>query len=257
MKNQNPRCADVACGQNTLVLQIVVILVSFFHLSVFANRLTSRGVKLVLLPFSFGVSICTAQVSASLDCREPPLAFRADIRSPDAWEMAWEARWPETSDALSTWRNEQFELLVEMWRHAAPILPRLKREALDAGVPESAAALLWWSTLNNPFGPDAGRREAKELDDQLLSLQAEEAMAWGHAQSQSTLPLDDWACAVRTGMRLFENFDLPEVHVVCEGETVYSIARTWNVSPICLSVKNDVWDDIQPGMTLLIPQLLD
>ena len=82
-------------------------------------------------------------------------------------------------------------------------------------------------------------------------------MAWGHAQSQSSLSLVEWASAVRTGLRLLENFDLPEVHVVLEGETVYSIARTWNVSPLCLSAKNDVWDDIQPGMTLLIPHPLD
>ena len=75
-------------------------------------------------------------------------------------------------------------------------------------------------------------------------------MAWGHAQSQSSLSLAEWAGAMRTGMRLFENFELPAVHVVREGETVYSIARTWNVSPHCLSAKNDVWDDIQPGMTL-------
>ena len=210
-----------------------------------------------ILHVSFGMSTLAGQVKTATACKEPPLAFRTDIRNPDAWEVAWEARWPEASTALGAWRNNQFQLLVDMWRQAARTLPGLKREVMNAGMPESAAYLIWWSTFSNPFDPDSGKHEAKGLDDELRSRQAEEAMAWGHAQSQSILPLADWACAMRTGMRLFENFDLPEVHVVREGETVYSIARTWNVSPHCLSAKNDVWDDIQPGMALLIPHPLD
>ena len=85
----------------------------------------------------------------------------------------------------------------------------------------------------------------------------EEAMVWGHAQSGTSLPLNQWASAVRTGMRLMENFEMPEIHIVSEGETVYSIARSWNISPHCLSAKNDVWDEIRPGMTLLIPHALN
>ena len=233
------------------------MVLAFFHLSGFANRLRLRRIAMCVLHVGIGMSTCEGQVETELDCQEPPLAFRTDIRSPDAWEMAWEARWPEASTALEAWRNDQFQLLVEMWKQAAPTLPGLKREARDAGMPESAACLMWWSTLENPVDPTSGMHEAKGLDHALLSLQAEEAMAWGHAQSQSTLTLAEWACAMRTGMRLFENFDLPEVHVVREDETVYSIARTWNVSPHCLSAKNNVWDDIQPGMTLLIPHPLD
>ena len=257
MKNQNPRCAGVACRQNTLPARIVVIVVSFFHLSVLANRLRLRWMTFCVLHVSIGMPTLAGQVKTALDCKEPALAFRTDIRSPDAWEMAWEARWPEASQALETWRKDQFQMLVEMWKQAAPTLPGMKRVVMDAGMPESAVYLIWWSTLNNPFDPASVIRETKGLDHNLLGLQAEEAMAWGHAQSQSTLPLAEWACAMRTGMRLFENFELPAVHVVREGDTVYSIARTWNVSPRCLSAKNDVWDDIQPGMTLLIPNLLD
>lgn len=210
-----------------------------------------------VLHVSVGMSTLTGQVKTAVECKEPPLAFRTDITPPDAWEVAWEARWPDASTALAAWRNHQFQLLVKMWKQAAPTLPDLKREARDAGMPESAAYLMWWSTLKNPFDPESGMDDATGLDHALWSLQAEEAMAWAHAQSQSTLTLAEWACAMRTGMRLFENFDLPEVHVVREGETVYSIARIWNVSPHCLSAKNDVWDDIQPGMTLLIPHPLD
>ncbi|MEC8662915.1 MAG: LysM peptidoglycan-binding domain-containing protein [Bacteroidota bacterium] len=233
------------------------MVLAFFHLSGFANRLRLRRIAMCVLHVGIGMSTCEGQVETELDCKEPPLAFRTDIRSTDAWEMAWEARWPDVSSALEAWRNDQFQLLVKMWKQAAPSLQGLKREALDAGMPESAAYLIWWSTLKNPFDTESGMREAKGFDHALLSLQAEDAMAWGHAQSQSSLSLAEWAGAMRTGLRLFENFDLPEVHVVREGETVYSIARTWNVSPHCLSAKNDVWDDIQPGMTLLIPHPLD
>jgi hypothetical protein len=240
-----------------LLPRIVVIVVAFFHLPVFANRLRMRWMTICVLHVSVGMSTLTGQVKTAVECKEPPLAFRTDIRSPDAWEVAWEARWPDASTALGAWRNDQFQLLVDMWKQAAPTLPGLKREALDVGLPRSAAHLIWWSTLENPFDPTSGMREAKGFDQALLSLKAEEAMAWGHTRSQSTLPLAEWASAMRTGMRLFENFDLPEVHVVREGETVFSIARIWNVSPHCLSAKNEVWDDIQPGMTLLIPHPLD
>ena len=257
MKNQNPRCADVACHQNTLLVRIVAIVFSFFHLSAFVNHLRLRWFATCTLQLCFGVSTLTGQIKTAVDCKEPALAFRTEIRKPDAWELAWEARWPETSTALQAWRNNQFQLLVDMWRQAALTLPGLRHEVMDAGMPESAAYLIWWSTLNNPFDPESIMPAAKGLDLDLLSFQAEEAMAWGHARSQSNLPLAEWACAMRTGMRLIENFDLPAVHVVREGETVYSIARAWNVSPQCLSARNDVWDDIQPGMALLIPHPLD
>ena len=201
------------------------------------------------------MSLCEAQVEVHGECNEPPLAFRADIRSPDAWEMAWESRWPETSSALKAWRNDQFELLVQMWKQAAPVMPSLKRKVVEAALPESAVYLIWWSTFRDPFDPSSRSRSLEGLGVELPRLQAEEAMAWAHAKSGTHLPLDDWASAMRTGMRLIENFDLPKVHIVQEGETVYSIARTWDISPRCLSAKNGVWDDIQPGMTLLIPNL--
>lgn len=213
---------------------------------------------MVLMQLTLCVSLCEAQVQDAVkgECHESHLAFRADIRSPDAWEMIWESRWPDASIALNAWRNDQFELLVQMWRKAAPALVELKREVAQSGMPESAAYLVWWSTLNNPFDA-ASRVRPDEVDLQLSGMHAEEAMAWGHAQSATDLTLEAWAKAVRTGMRLIENFDLPEVHVVQEGETVYSIARAWDISPRCLAAKNNVWDDIQPGMTLLIPHPSD
>ena len=58
---------------------------------------------------------------------------------------------------------------------------------------------------------------------------------------------------VRTGVRLLENLDLPVVHVVQAGETVYSISRRHGVHPTCLGAKNGVWDNLQAGMRLRIP----
>ena len=80
-------------------------------------------------------------------------------------------------------------------------------------------------------------------------------MTAAYQHSGSTMPLSDWAATVRTGLRLMENFDLPPVHVVQPGETVYSIARLYDVPPSCLGDKNDVWDNLQPGTPLLIPNL--
>ena len=100
------------------------------------------------------------QVKTALDCKEPALAFRTDIRSPDAWEVAWEARWPEASQALETWRKDQFQMLVEMWKQAAPSLQGLKREALDAGMPESAVLDLVVHP-QEPFDTESGMREQR------------------------------------------------------------------------------------------------
>ena len=66
-------------------------------------------------------------------------------------------------------------------------------------------------------------------------------------------PSDVSAEQVRTGVRLLENLDLPAVHVVQAGETVYSISRRHGVHPTCLGAKNGVWDNLHAGMRLRIP----
>lgn len=239
-----------------MLLRIVSVVNLFFR---HPGSIICAGAKLLcmlaLVQLSTAVATCSAQ--REVTCQQDPLAFRSDIRSPDAWEMAWEARWPEASMALQTWRNEQFDLLLEMWRHAGAVLPDLRRKARNAGLPESAAFLVWWSELSDPFDPGLSTHRIGGIDVELMDALPEEAMVWGHAQSGTSLPLNQWASAVRTGMRLMENFEMPEIHIVSEGETVYSIARSWNISPHCLSAKNDVWDEIRPGMTLLIPHALN
>lgn len=194
--------------------------------------------------------------SAQASCEERPLEFRTDIRLPDAWELAWEAQWPDASSALSAWRADQFQALQSVWSQWAPQLGPLRAQCQALDLPESSAFLLLWSRADSPLtpGPLTG------MDDSLramaeLGMSPSEAMAWAHTQSGSAWSLSDWACAVRTGMRLMENMDLPEVHVVQTGETVYSIARQHRLPPACIAHKNNVWDDIRPGMSLLIPNL--
>lgn len=58
---------------------------------------------------------------------------------------------------------------------------------------------------------------------------------------------------IRTGIRLLENLAMPAVHVVEQGNTLYSVARLHDVPPSCLSELNGVWDHLQPGMVLRIP----
>jgi hypothetical protein len=138
----------------------------------------------------------------------------------------------------------------------APRLPELKAEASKRGLPASAAFLAIWGEMPDPFRATRLSARANSTWTWLdLNRSAEEAMTSAFEHSGSTLPLNDWAAAVRTGLRLMENFDLPPVHVVEPGETVYSIARLHDMPPGCLGNKNDVWDNLQPGTPLLIPNL--
>jgi hypothetical protein len=136
----------------------------------------------------------------------------------------------------------------------SPLLPELKAEATKRGLPESAAFLVLWAPFPDPL-------EALLLPSQAQrtwpspNMSAEEAMYETHRQSESTMPVNDWATAVRTGLRLMENLEMPRVHVVAPGETVYSLARLYNMPPTCLGDKNAVWDNLQPGTPLLIPNL--
>ena len=207
---------------------------------------------LVLLGMG-GMGLASGQGESS--CASQPLAFRENIRQPDAWEEAWELIWPDASNALQTWRTRQFESLLEVWKTMAPHLAHAQGQAEARALPGSAAFLACFALCSHPTTANVVTVPKAHVWEQLERAQdPNEAMALAHKHSQSSLALDVWATEVRTGMRLMENLDLPSVHVVSQGETLYSIGRTWNVDPKCISEMNGVWDDIRPNMHLLIPQ---
>jgi len=190
-------------------------------------------------------------------CPEAPIGFKTDIRMPDEWEESWEQEWPEASAALNTWRAENFELIQLLWKNSSPVLQAALTEAQSRGLPTSSAFLAVWSSLADPTSPTAVNRVPRNAWSVLESVTTGvEAMKWAYDQSGSTLSLDEWSLLVRTGMRLIENLALPDVHVVQPGETVYSISRMHACPPKCLASKNQVWDDLKPGMRLLIPEIL-
>ena len=221
-------------------------------------RPVCTSVGLGLLGWMAAVATVQAQVPSGCELR--PVPFREDIRPPDAWEMAWEAAWPDASDALQTWRAGQFERVISVWRGWAPHASTSQAMAERLGLPTSAAYLAWWATAVDASGlPSAPWNE--DAMEAMLQTWAEEvsaqsAMAQAHASRSRTIGLDDWAQTMRTGMRLMENLDLPHVHVVQPGETVYSISRAFGLPPRCLAKSNGVWDDLRPGMALIIPDLL-
>lgn len=194
------------------------------------------------------------------ECPSRPVPFRESIRPPDAWEMAWETTWPEASEALQAWRAGQFAELIAVWRGWAASSSDLTASAKERGLPVSAACLAWWSCCagTSPSAHDASRMDAARLV--LTSWSADMtplvAMRQAHRASADPRDLDTWALSMRTGMRLMENLELPRIHVVQSGETVYSIARAFGIPPRCLAATNDVWDDLRPGMALIIPDLL-
>lgn len=212
---------------------------------------------LLALFAAYGCAVLDVWSQSGDGCSEVDLAFRMDIRVPDAAELAWEATWPDAGDELQTWRAEGFRALTEVWRVGAPLLPELEAHAVRASLPPSLAYVALWSGAANPFQAEGvSLLNAHAFLDALSPEDSpEDFLAKAYHVSQSDWAFDAWAKAVRTGLRLMENFDLPHVHVVQPGETVYSISRTYGVPPACLSAKNGVWDDIRPGLPLLIPQL--
>jgi len=248
----------VPCVQNTFKHGKTLGLVHDFSFLSTTGRYRSTSWVLLMLAWGIGARAQTTMspVTSPSMCPESPLAFRADIRPLDVWEEAWEAQWPHASDAMQAWRHHNFDQLQGVWRHMSPLLPELKAEATNRGLAESAAFLVLWSQLPDPT-------KAASLSVQAHStwnwpdprLSAAEAMTEAFQQSGSSMPLSDWTAAVRTGLRLMENFEMPPVHVVAPGETVYSIARLHDVPPSCLGDKNGVWDNLQPGTPLLIPNL--
>ena len=201
----------------------------------------------------------TIHAQSSRECDLRPVPFREDIRPPDAWEMAWEATWPEASEALQTWRAGQFDPLIFVWRSWAPHAASLQSMAERFGLPPSAAYLAWWATWDDATRPSRATWDGDEVEAMLQAWKDSatplSAMRQAHASRPRTVPLGDWAKAMRTGMRLMENLELPRIHVVQPGDTVYSISRVFGLPPKCLAQWNGVWDDLQPGMALIIPDL--
>ena len=192
-------------------------------------------------------------------CNARPIQFKENIRPPDAWEATWEAAWPEASDALQVWRSEQFDNLTSMWcgwnLHASALMEMTH----ELELPPSAAYLAWWSTCadasrqsNQPFDLELAVSLLKKWQENPRPIAA---MKQAYASSHSLQELNTWASLMRTGMRLMENLELPHIHVVQSGETVFGIARHFQVPPKCLAQRNRVWDNIQPGDALIIPNV--
>ena len=221
-------------------------------------RLVHACMGLCLLGGMTWVKTVHAQFRSACDIR--PIPFRENIRPPDAWEMAWEATWPEASDALQTWRAGQFKQVISVWRGWAPHAAAQQAMAERFGLPPSAAYLAWWATCDDATRLSCASWDERAVEAMLQSWKANatplSAMQQAHAARPRTIDLNDWARAMRTGMRLMENLELPRIHVVEKGETVYSISRTYGLPPRCLAQWNGVWDDLQPGMALIIPDLL-
>ena len=209
---------------------------------------TPRSIA-VCLALLLGVSCILV---AQTPCAESPIGFRQDIRLPDAWEVAWETTWPDAREAMAFWRANNFMEVQKLWIRASPCADVWRTSQVANGLPASAQwlpALMFdtpacgdvpcgcpqvpdgfWSTLGAADSPEA-----------IMNL----ALAFG--------PSDLSAERVRTGVRLLENLDLPVVHIVQAGETVYSISRHHGVHPTCLGARNGVWENLQAGMRLRIP----
>lgn len=214
-----------------------------------------RSISLLLLLGSASSIALGQSPSVGGSCPEQPLAFRADIRPLDPWEVSWEEQWPNVMQAMNMWRASNFAKLQGVWSKHVHTFTELQAEANRLGLPPSAVHLAAWSMTSTPYVSTWPLDLKKAWRWATPGMTASEAMTRAHQWSGSQISLDEWAVAVRTGMRLMENLDMPQVHVVAPGETVYSIARLYNVPPSCLGDKNDVWDNLQPGTPLLIPNL--
>lgn len=196
---------------------------------------------------------------SSEPCTERPLGFKSEIRAPDAWELAWETAWPEVAGELAHWRSDNFEAVQVLWQRSAACVKDWRSDAQKSGLPASAAWLPLWvlppttcGEAKLPCGcPDlpadfwTGLARASAPQEVLIEVEAMEVKSG--LRGASTPP------HVRTGIRLLENLTMPDVHVVEPGNTLYSVARLHNISPSCLSQLNGVWDHLQPGMVLRIP----
>ena len=189
---------------------------------------------------------------AQAPCVDTPLGFRKDIRLPDAWEVAWEFIWPDAREAMAFWRADNFMEVQKLWLQASPCADVWRTSQVANGLPASAQ---WLPALLfvTPACGDVPCGCPQVPDDFWSTLGAanspQEAMTTALGFGPAVLSAE----RVRTGVRLLENLDLPAVHVVQHGETVYSISRLHGVSPTCLGPWNGVWDNLQAGMRLRIP----
>lgn len=205
---------------------------------------------------------CWAQSTLDRKCEEAPLGFKTSIRAPDVWEEQWEIDRPLVAEDMAAWRRNNFHEVQNLWRRASPCIDPWRNDAARLGLPESASYLPLWLHSDRlaekevpcgcPEVPDwfwATLAEGRNGTDALKNI-------------DEHLPESDRIFArsmaeIRTGIRLLENLALPRVHVVQSGETLFAIGRMYGVSPICMAERNAVWDDIRPGMALLIPTSVD
>lgn len=185
-------------------------------------------------------------------CVDTPLGFRQDIRLPDAWELAWESTWPDAREAMAFWRADNFLEVQKLWLRASPCAAAWRTAQVAHGLPESAQ---WLPALlfDSPACGDVPCGCPEVPDGFWLTLGAADSPEAVMNLALSIRTSDLTAERVRTGVRLLENLDLPVVHVVQAGETVYSISRRHGVHPTCLGARNGVWDNLQAGMRLRIP----
>ena len=191
--------------------------------------------------------------AAQSPCAEVPVGFRQDIRLPDVWESAWESVWPNALEAMAFWRAENFIEAQQLWLRASPCADVWRAAQAAHNLPPSAQwlpALLFDTPVCGDQVPCGCPQVPNDFWPTLSGADSpQEAMALALTFG----PPDLSAERVRTGVRLLENLDLPEVHVVQHGETVYSISRLHGVNPTCLGPWNGVWDNLQTGMRLRIP----
>ena len=189
---------------------------------------------------------------AQTPCLDPPLGFRKDIRLPDAWEVAWESTWPDSREAMAFWRADNFMEVQKLWLRASPCADVWRTSQVANGLPASAQ---WLPALlfDTPRCGDVPCGCPQVPDDFWSTLRAADSPEAIMNLALSFGPSDLSAEKARTGVRLLENLDLPVIHIVQAGETVYSISRRYGVHPTCLGARNGVWDNLQTGMRLRIP----
>ncbi|MDA0728577.1 MAG: LysM peptidoglycan-binding domain-containing protein [Bacteroidetes bacterium] len=222
------------------------------------------------------------------ECPGAALEFKADIRMPDEWEDRWEQAWPDISESMQAWRANNFASLQGLWRFASPCIADWTERATALGLPPSAGWLpLWMSLPESTTSPcECGVPEvfwselSQRKDDPVGALEWLQGTSAGSysgtsagtysgtsagtsedsysrtsagTSAGSSKSEDSWGASVRTGIRLMENLNMPMVHLTRPGDTVYKLGRQYKVSPTCISQANGVWNELRPGIPLLIP----
>jgi hypothetical protein len=229
--------------------------------------IVSRAVLLVVLwVLRTGGLPALGQTSSwpSSECPGDALEFKVDIRVPDEWEDRWEEAWPDIAEPMQAWRDNNFASLQGLWRYASPCIVDWTERAIAHDLPPSAGWLPLWmgspALATSPCDcvvPDEFWHELSQRKEDPVG-----ALAWLHERAKPTpkgTPNgksgqgDSWGATIRTGIRLMENLNMPVVHITRPGDTVYKVGRQYKVSPECISLANGVWNDLRPGVPLLIP----